>query len=350
MIIDPNKILTFGELIEKHAFNNQLTYGRKLTKRTVPKSLGGYSHPVIRDHISDQTRPRFILEMENSTIHFNGAIVLNNQNEIVKGALFEHQHGDDSPWLWRQRYLNIDISYPKQIVIGNSLYLTTIWWNNYYHFHVDVLGKLFIAAMYHSLEEFDHIIFPGSPSQYMLEIFSNLRLIDKLRLEPNMPIMYSKITIPSYSAFGDGYVPFDLINFLKKNVGGNIPVKTKSKIYISRKNATTRRVLNEDALEIILNKNGFKTLYLEHMPISEQISEFANASVIITPHGAGLTNLVYAQERTRILEFFSTHYVNKCFAELAGEANLDYHYAVFEKVPQSPEDIMVDLNILNDFL
>ncbi len=345
-----HEILTFGELVEKHAIDHRVTYVRKMTTRFVPISIGGLSHPVIKDHISDQTRPRFVIRMENSTVDFKGAIVKNNLNEIVKSGLIEHQHEDHAPWFWRQRYQNIDLLQPNERVVGNTLYLSTIWWNSYYHFQVDVMGKLFVLLSCCSLDEFDHIIFAGNPSKYMLEIFATLGLIEKIRIEPSVPMMYSKLTIPSYCANGDGYIPADLVHFLQKSVGKNIPVRPKSKIYISRKNAGTRRVINEDAVETFLMKYGFKTLFLEQMTVLEQLTEFANATDVIAPHGAGLTNLIYAQEGTRVLEFFSGQYVNKCYAELSGESKLEYYYAVFEKNPESPDDIMVDLKILDEFL
>jgi capsular polysaccharide biosynthesis protein len=125
-----------------------------------------------------------------------------------------------------------------------------------------------------------------------------LGLLEKIRIEQKEPIVYSKITIPSYCASGDGYIPIDLVQFLQRSLSINIPgSKEKSKIYVSRKNAGWRRVINEEYLEPILKKANFKILCNETMSVGDQIQAFSNASVVIAPHGAGLTNIIYSHKR-----------------------------------------------------
>jgi capsular polysaccharide biosynthesis protein len=192
---------------------------------------------------------------------------------------------------------------------------------------------------------------PGPPPPYIVEMIAILGLTGKIRFEPSEPITYARLTVPSYCASGDGYIPSDLVNFLRNNLARNVPLeRDKRKLFISRKNAGWRRILNEPNVESLLKKANFKTLRLEEMSVKEQITEFTNASIVIAPHGAGLTNLIYSQEGTKVLEFFSESYVNKCYVELAGESMLDYYYAVFKAPEQSPKDMFLDLALLEQFL
>jgi capsular polysaccharide biosynthesis protein len=97
------------------------------------------------------------------------------------------------------------------------------------------------------------------------------------------------------------------------------------KLYITRENATRRRVLNEDALWAELEARGFVKLRLEDLPWLVQVAAFAAAKVVVGPHGAGMANIVFCRAGTRVVEFFDNAYVNPCFGRFATVAGLDYH-------------------------
>jgi hypothetical protein len=52
---------------------------------------------------------------------------------------------------------------------------------------------------------------------------------------------------------------------------------------------------NETEVESGLKSYGFKTYLLEKMSLREQVILFAQAKIVIAPHGAGLTNLIFSQ-------------------------------------------------------
>lgn len=94
-------------------------------------------------------------------------------------------------------------------------------------------------------------------------------------------------------------------NAMTKTSGGR-----SSLIYISRKNAPARRMKNELELEDALVKLGFKVVTAEHHSYSEQIKIFSEAGTIVGPHGAGLTNMIFASPGCRIVEIFPPFYWN----------------------------------------
>jgi hypothetical protein len=63
-----------------------------------------------------------------------------------------------------------------------------------------------------------------------------------------------------------------------------------------------RRLINHAEIAEIAIGHGFEIVEAEKLPIGEQIRLFAEASVVAGPHGAGLTNIVFAPRGTRILE------------------------------------------------
>lgn len=100
----------------------------------------------------------------------------------------------------------------------------------------------------------------------------------------------------------------------------------KRKLYVSRQDASCRRVLNEAELLPLLQANGFEVLSLENMTFVEQIQCFSDAAVIMGPHGAGLTNLLFAAKQTRIIELLPDDSINHCFWIMASALEQRYTY------------------------
>ena len=84
-------------------------------------------------------------------------------------------------------------------------------------------------------------------------------------------------------------------------------------------------MVNEEELFPALERHGFSIAVLEDMKVEEQISTFKFAKVIVSPHGAGLGNLVYCDPGTRLLEIFSGLNKIQCFG-LCSLLKIDYRY------------------------
>ena len=74
------------------------------------------------------------------------------------------------------------------------------------------------------------------------------------------------------------------------------------RIYISRSQAGCRRVANESELIDFLKTQGFTIVHLEHLPIADQAHLFAEAHVVMGPHGSGFANLIFARPGTQVIE------------------------------------------------
>lgn len=74
------------------------------------------------------------------------------------------------------------------------------------------------------------------------------------------------------------------------------------KIFISRKSAS-RVIVNEGECEIVLSRHGYTKVYLEDLTIANQVALFRGASHLVAIHGAGLANLVFANE-CKLIELY----------------------------------------------
>jgi capsular polysaccharide biosynthesis protein len=116
--------------------------------------------------------------------------------------------------------------------------------------------------------------------------------------------------------------------------------KYASRIYISRRDADDRRVLNEAELISELEKRGFDTVELSELSISEQISLFQEVDIVVGPHGSGFTNTIFA-DSTAIFEFFPEERVRHFYYCLAHQLGFDYDFLI---TPQKDNgDIRIDV-------
>jgi capsular polysaccharide biosynthesis protein len=89
----------------------------------------------------------------------------------------------------------------------------------------------------------------------------------------------------------------------------------------------------------VLEKYGFEVHQLNDKSMEEQIRLFASAEFVVTPHGAGLSNLVFCKESTKVLELFPGGYVKQTYYDLSNKLNLEYRYIIFEKDEEADNSI-----------
>jgi capsular polysaccharide biosynthesis protein len=113
------------------------------------------------------------------------------------------------------------------------------------------------------------------------------------------------------------------------------------RIYVSRADAADRRILNESELMSVLNKYGFERIVPGSLSFEEQVQTFADAEIILGPHGAGLTNIIFADETT-LVELFGS-YQNACFFTLAQGVGHEY---VSVMCRSNGSDMVVDVDTI----
>ncbi|MFY7840462.1 MAG: glycosyltransferase family 61 protein [Lacibacter sp.] len=105
------------------------------------------------------------------------------------------------------------------------------------------------------------------------------------------------------------------------------PYTGSKRIYISRENATHRKLLNEHEVQAVFFDYGFDILRFEKLSIKEQVQLSQSASIVASIHGAGLANAFFMQPGAAVMEFRRDGiYQNQCFWHLADAMQLDYYY------------------------
>lgn len=120
------------------------------------------------------------------------------------------------------------------------------------------------------------------------------------------------------------------------------------KIYISRQEADTgRKVINYDMLTSRLESYGFESVVLESLPIQRQFEILVGADMIIGPHGAGLANMIFADDPV-IIELLPESHIKPSFYMISKTMGFEYRCVICES--RDNDDMIVDVDELSDIL
>ena len=178
----------------------------------------------------------------------------------------------------------------------------------YYHWLIDVLPRLYALGQLN--ERVVLLLPPGlSPTQLKLLDYCLPDNVQLQRLNNFTPIRARQVLLsPITSIQGIGVLRPELLDFLRSSILPKCEQLDNGRprprrIYISREKAPKRRVLNEDQLLPILDRYDIQKVFAEDLTIEEQVLLFRDAELIVSPHGGGLTNMIFARNAA-IVEIF----------------------------------------------
>jgi capsular polysaccharide biosynthesis protein len=96
------------------------------------------------------------------------------------------------------------------------------------------------------------------------------------------------------------------------------------RLLVSRRDAATRRVTNEDALLSALAPLGFELIVPGALTFDEQVEAFALAEIVVGPHGAGLANTLFMPRGSAVLELHHVAFRRPWYRRLAETLGLHY--------------------------
>jgi len=105
------------------------------------------------------------------------------------------------------------------------------------------------------------------------------------------------------------------------------------KIYVSRAKSRSRKIVNEVDFKQLVMEHNFHVIHFEDFGFWDQVKICSQAEVIISPHGAALTNMLFQEKQCTVIELLSEKVQSyMIFWSLASALELRYYYVV---CPQS---------------
>jgi hypothetical protein len=218
--------------------------------------------------------------------------------------------------------------------------------NNYFHFWVDAMCDLwFLGQCGVDMSSVRNVLMPWSGVRWQREI-ARLCGLPEERIVPLSSadgFVLEKLHLAVRTK--GGFFNHDWIVSALRDVSGWPPPGTDApalgapgrRIYVTRGGALRRPLFNEPAVLEALAPFGFEVVDCASLSVSGQRALFANAEIVVAPHGAGLTNIVWARPGTKLVELMPRGHANPCFMDLASQAGVAYGV-----VPSTVEEDGVD--------
>lgn len=268
-----------------------------------------------------------------------------------------------------------------QIIPGRVVVLARWAGLKYFHWLGEIFSACYLLSLAKiNLDEVDYFLVNAPFPKYQQEMLQILGISpDKILDSDSYPYIQAEELIIPYYGNVDGWFPKLAVDFLRdiflsKQASERLlqssektlelSPKLPKKIYLSREQVSYRKVINELEVRDFLAILGFVTIIPESLSITEQVSLFSQVEVVISPHGAGLTNAMFCPLGTKIIELFNPDYVYGCFWAIASQVGLDYYYLISQEISPrigdrtSPHDLIhpcyrdvyVDIKSLGDLL
>lgn len=319
------------------------------------KGVMRFSPKTIELNIHKNFLSQLELKQKESTIFS----VTNAFVSLKEGFIFQN-----SGKLFNENYLFLPItsypslltkfvfSSPKEI---NSKVCIIPGTRNYFHWMFETLPRIMVLKRSGALPK---IILAEQSTSFQKESLKAAlpKTIELLPLSESNSYLVDELivpTMPQYSGNPSKEVCLYLRELFLSNNSKLKPNKKYEKIYICRGNAKNKRsVVNEKEVIEYLQSKGFTRVVMDGLSIEEQAKIFSSAKVIVAPHGGALTNLVFCNKGTKLVEIFHPNYVNACFWAISNCVGLDYSYFFGSKKSSLEKDldILIDLDKLSKAL
>lgn len=187
---------------------------------------------------------------------------------------------------------------------------------SYYHWLVEYLPRVRALEHYErATDETPDILIEPSPPDWLLDTLELVGIQQERCVEwEGKEARVDRLVVPKHFEKSRGeflYPAPEDYQWLRSRVLSheevrNIPTgEFSDRIYISRQDATERRVVNFEEVTDTLRSMGFVPYELEELSFAEQARMFSQAEMIVGPHGAGLTNVVFASDSAQIIDLIN---------------------------------------------
>lgn len=295
-----------------------------------PKVLGNFAGILSE---GETFSPRaYVSIIDHAIITGGSSLVITKTGDLLSDEMMDYSTDDfgiKSPHI-KYRYKNKAIlTYKKNpdASIKEGILLSCDHDNNYFHWLVECLPKLLFIDDQKQFKDAPLLI-PNGLHENLVEALRRVNIHDHpvINLESGIAYHVDRLIFPSaLSRVIDrykGHLVFDtdivlsqkwvsrVADLLKNNAQPE--KKPWRKLYLTRKKGL-RTLGNQEEIEAMLSEHDFEIVDLDGVSLDFQIKLFSQASLIVAPTGAALTNMLFCRPGTKVIIFMSNHEVTNYY-------------------------------------
>jgi capsular polysaccharide biosynthesis protein len=164
---------------------------------------------------------------------------------------------------------------------------------SYYHWMIECLPRLLVARPNTLLLPRQYQRYPFVP--FSLQAFPEIGRVGWIGLR-------HKVRVGRLMFLGRREAQDEELRVVSDRVTSLVSGSGGKRVYLSRRHASRRRLVNEQAVLKVLQPLGFETVIIDPSDPAGQVRAVRDADYLVGVHGAELTNLMFLKGGARVLE------------------------------------------------
>ncbi len=278
-------------------------------------------------------------------IGLNGAVISEKNHLIVESTYeFTQPKSRATPWIQpieKHSLVNQRVPLGPLKKIKGTVATASFWGDSYFHWMLDVLPRLYLLKQ--SKIPYDHLYLNPIHLPFQIETLEILGFQVKniLPWKSHTHLLADYVILPSFSSPPGQPSPW-VLKWLRSVILKGKPFSSDKRIYLTRANNRYRKIANEKELIQTLNPFGFEIIDTEGLSVTQQAELFASSQVIIALHSASLTNLIFCEKGTEVIEFIPEDWQVPCYLNISHAMGLKHYLMEGKRTPHTKKQLRKD--------
>jgi capsular polysaccharide biosynthesis protein len=268
--------------------------------------------------LKEYIEPTYLCEMRNALVSPYGMVLRNGR--VVAESVYSMFTGNRNALTF---YKKIALGKVRRVA-GDCLVVHNAYYDNYYHWTLEALPRLYSVREY--AKDLTLLIHEKT-RPFIEDYLAYFPFKDIVRVKDDEVILARKLWLPTHTARGLSHherLVREMAAYLKARVPYDPAEHGPEKVFISRQSAAYRQAVNEPEVYSLFREHGFERIRLEDLKLTEQINLFRNVKMLSGIHGAGFSNLIYADGAEHLIDIIHERHAQNAFYTLAAALGVDY--------------------------
>ena len=287
--------------------------------------FAGKPHPNLSECQPARNFGVWLSELPEAGVHGPSIAVTTHGRAMLADVSIEWNKIPEDHGIMRRFFL------PRaEVLRGTSFLLASTGGGTYHHWMMDVLTRFpFLEKSGLLPGSIDHFLVNGVDLAFQKESLLKLGIpLNKcVGIPKRRRFRCERLLVPSL-AFPTSRPSREACGFLSKQLAKQESGRGRGRLLVGRGGGVSRQVQRWGEIRTKLLSLGFVEFDPGQASLAEQAATFRGAEIVVGAHGAALTNLVFCQPGTKVLEMFGADYVNPCYRNLCAAAGLEHHAVV----------------------